>query len=577
MSSLSNLTVSLHQATLSLARGFSFDAIVLDREVCKLRQWLGDRGSAKPPQDAIHAAVGAFFQDQHLQTSRQAILTCFGCVDAALPDGGRLIEDRARFPRLLEVLDDYLPHPRAFRLCYRGLLNAYFGYEVERGRPEGKPNWEHLRSYLNDKVENTIAPGTLPTWVEGLRANLPLLGADPGGFYGRALLEGNSEQFDQVCETLAISQNSWLVWQVVLGHIDAATSQGDRAFQQLLPSLLGLLPKHPLAIDKGVARLLNRYRRCANPVVHPALRDFAVARWGNPWLTLNKAKWSLVGEDARAMVAGWLKLVLIQKFFSLLTEDGSNDTRRLKFWEKYHDSIDDMYFALGHTAMSNSGTDFRNIRKQMEGRLLSLIHGGPSDNNAFIMCMGNYVVVEFGLKGNACFIFDRANLPFKLDGHIAGNSEGLKYPRYVDRLLHFDGSFETWESKFKRTLDRLMSVRPATQPIKVESPVQPSASPASKPINATQPSGSSQPQLTTVQGRVPGLEVPARPNPAPPRGAFSDEKLSQFCDRRNLQIRDLRGWRGNLWVNTDESDELVSSQLRAWGFIYKPGKGWWRQ
>ena len=96
-----------------------------------------------------------------------------------------------------------------------------------------------------------------------------------------------------------------------------------------------------------------------------------MAQWGNPWLSLNRTKWSLVGDDARTMVAGWLKLVLIQQFFSLLAADGSNNVRRLKFWERYHDSIDDMYFALGGTALWHRGTDFQDETVQNLGVLRS--------------------------------------------------------------------------------------------------------------------------------------------------------------------------------------------------------------
>src|SRR6516165_4982183 len=200
-----------------------------------------------------------------------------------------------------------------------------------------------------------------------------------------------------------------------LGQIDAATRKDDATFQQYLPGLLDLLAKHPLAINAGVAKLLTRYRTCRTVTIHPGLRDFTVAQWGNPWLSLNRAKWSLVGDDARAMVADWLKLVLIQQFFSLLAADGTNDTRRLKFWERYHDSIDDMYFALGDTARWHRGADFQDIRKKMAGRLLNLHSAGPPNNNAFIMCIGNFVVVEFGITGNACYIFRRDQLPLGLD------------------------------------------------------------------------------------------------------------------------------------------------------------------
>ena len=186
-----------------------------------------------------------------------------------------MIEDSGRFPKLLGAIDAYLPNPRAFRLCYRGLLNAYFSYDAETARSAGKHNWEQL------------------------------------------------------------------------------------------------------ALNIGLAKILARHCACRPITVHPELRDFALAQRGNPWLSLNKAKWSLVSDEARKMIAGWLKRILIKDFFSLLAADGSNDTRRLEFWERYVDSIDDMYFALGNTALWHRGTDYQNARNRMAGWLLNLHSAGP--------------------------------------------------------------------------------------------------------------------------------------------------------------------------------------------------------
>ena len=573
MSGLSRLRVALQEAASGSLHGLTFDTNPLAREAAKLRDWLGDRGSAKPPQDVIVAALRAFFQAQDLQSHRQALLVCFGCLDPVLPAGARLIEDGDRFPKLLGGLEAYLPNPRAFRRCYRGLLHAYFGYDSETARFAGKDNWTRLRTYLRDRVANTVASGLQPAWVDELQANLQLLGNDPGGFYGKALLIGQSEEFQRMRESLDIHESSWLIWQLILGQIEGATHEDDATFQRHLPGLLDLLAKHPLAVNAGVAKLLTRYRACRTVTIHPGLRDFTVAQWGNPWLSQNRAKWSLVGDDARAMVADWLKLVLIQQFFSLLAADGTNDTRRLKFWERYHDSIDDMYFALGSTARLHRGRDFQDIRKKMAGRLLNLHSAGPPNNNAFIMCIGNFVVVEFGVKGNACFIFARDRLPFLLEGEIAGNGTALKHPSFVERLRHNDEKAEAWEDKFRKTLASLMRVQPGLQPNRSASPTQASPTPATVHNDAAPPPFAAQRSEATT--RAPSVSQ-RLDLVAPTRGpAFSERELSRLCDSRRLRIEDLRDRNGNLWVLTDDTDGYVSNQLRSWGFAYRSGRGWW--
>ena len=575
MSGLSRLRAALQEATSGSLHGLTFDTNPLDREAAKLRDWLGDRGSAKPPQDVIVAALRAFFQVQDLQSHRQALLVCFGCLDPVLPAEARLIEDGDRFPKRLGGVEAYLPNPRAFRRCYRGLLHAYFGYDSETARFAGKDNWGRLRTYLRDRAANTVASGLQPAWVDGLQANLRLLGDDPGGFYGKALLTGQSEEFERARAALDIHESSWLIWQLILGQIEGATHEDDATFQRHLPGLLDLLAKHPLAANAGIAKLLTRYRACRTVTIHPGLRDFTVAQWGNPWLSLNRAKWSLVGDDARAMVADWLKLDLIQRFFSLLAADGTNDTRRLKFWERYHDSIDDMYFALGSTARWHRGSDFQDIRKKMAGRLLTLHSAGPPNNNAFIMCIGNFVVVEFGIKGNACFIFARDRLPFLLEGEIAGNGTALKHESSVERLLHTDRISETWERRFQGTLAGLMRVQPGRQPIRSVSPAHVSPTLPAQLIDAASTLFAAQSPGATARAPAPG--VSPRPDLVPPtRGpAFSERELSRLCDPRRLQIEDFRDRNGNLWVLTDDADGYVSSQLRAWGFAYRSGRGWW--
>jgi hypothetical protein len=576
MSSLTYLESALHQAGSATLHGLTMDTQQLDQELMHLRRWIGERGSDRPPEDTVVVALRDFYRDQELRSRSQARLVCFGCLAPVLPAGQMLIEDGERFPALLTGVDAWLPKPRAFRLCYRGLLYAYFDYDAEKAPSSGRRNWEQLRIYLSDRAANTVTDGTLPGWVDSLQKNMQVLGDDPGGAYGRDLLAGDSAEFDRAREALDIREDSWLIWRLVLGQIEAAAGESDRGFEAHLPRLLELLERHPLAVNAGLARLLGRYRASTPPLVHAQLRDFAVAQWGNPWLSLNKAKWSQVSDDARAMVADWLKLVLIQQFFSLLAADGSNDTRRLKFWERYHDSIDDMYFALGSNARWHPGQDFKDIRKKMAGRLLNLHSAGSPDNNAFIMCIGNHVVVEFGLKGNACFIFRRDSLPFKLNGDIVGNGTELKHESHVERLLHHDSNFMTWERKFQSALASQIRARPS----------QPRAD--GPPATSVPPRGSS-----TYAGIRP---APASTAPKPSMGQFtsspqprsdpvfsaatapfSERELSRLCDTRRIRMEDLRDRNGNLWALTDDGDPYVSGQLHGWGFSYKAGKGWWRK
>ena len=298
---------------------------------------------------------------------------------------------------------------------------------------------------------------------------------------------------------------------------------------------------------------------------------------GNPWLRINEASWASVSPQARQMVADWLKLALMQKFFNLLAEDGRNDPRRLQFWESYRTSIHDMYFALGDDARSHPGPDFKEIRQQMRGLQLTLTDS-VANNNAFIMCIGEHVVVEFGLKGNACFIFRRDRLPFPLLGSVAGNSRALKHPSYVERLLHIDSSMGLWEDKFRSTLAKVVNVRPSAHAAGMSSAsaprseTNPSKTSPSK-NERDQPAPSGQPRQTDIPGLRGSPGATAR-KLFPP---FSMAEFRSLCSSHRLDWHDNRPKGGNLWVHTKEQGTEVSDTLEAWGFQLKSGAGWWRQ
>ncbi len=573
MSSLAHLRISLRQAHVASLERLGFDTKAIDAEVERLRKWIGGRGSDKPPADITAAALNAFYRSQELPNLREARLVCFGCLDAVLPDRRRLIEDPQRFPVLLGGVDDYLTDPRTFRSCYRGLLRGYFGYDPDNGHAEGRRNWELLRSYLRERTPHTIAPGWSPEWVDALQANPAIFSDNPGDAYGPRLLVDDDKQFSQMQMALDINDASWLVRSAVLGQIEASTVGNDDSFRACLPKLLDLLARHPLITNEGLKRLLGRYRACTQLGVHPRLRDFSVAHWGNPWLSVNKPKWSLVGEDVRRMVVDWLKLDLIQRFFSLLAADGTNNTRRLKFWERYHASIHDMYFALGNTAFYHTGADFRGIKKKMEGRLLNLQKARSRDNNAFIMCIGEHVVVEFGLTGDACFIFRRDELPFALTTPVNGDGSGLKGTPFLERMLHIDTTIETWEDKFQSTIAKLMSVHPGA-PISGGSILE-TATPSASPVHeATRTRPASDAKSPPTASKYVGGSI--LQNPAA-HLADRGRTLDELCRERGLEVQDFRGQNGNQWVLTDDSDPSVSATLRSSGFTYKSGKGWWRK
>ena len=521
--------------------------IAMRRDASRMSEWVkAGADDSNPPKDRIAEAIWAFRKRQAFGNFSTARYTCFGCADPIGREQYRLIEDEGCFPRLLECVDAYGPTPRRFRRCYRGLLHGYIAYDPkhDEAKPTGRRNWERLQAYLSQRNGQIRIPNsTEPEWVGSIIRNRDLLTERACQELGRTALDGDRSHFETIRNELEISDQSWVVRNFILAQLDAAANRADHLYKQLLSQLQGLLEKHPLFLDEGLARLLERYRVCKPPDLDVGLRDFAVGHWGNPWLKLNDKRWGRVSAETRQMVTGWLKLKLMRDFFRLLSDDGINDRRRLEFWLRYIDQIGDMYFALGKEAMQNSDPDFRQLREEMKGRLLHLYASQGASNNAFLMKIGNYMMVEFGDKGNAFFAFDCGKgLPFKLEGWVAGNATELKHPSHELRLRHADTNEGTWEQQFERHLQRLLGISSGQAHIRSSVRTQ---SPHAKPTY--------------------------------PDATFSQAGFDELVRRHGLRIGDKRRVGGALWVHVGKADTLVTMQLKRWGFKYNEHKtAWWR-
>ena len=450
----------------------------------------------------------------------------------------RLIENKDHFPKLLDMISSYQDRPRVFRRLYRGLLASYFQYDPHAlyAKNAGPDHWQRLRRYLNSHIDGLYTEGINPDWIAVLHEHRNLLTDDPCSRYGEAFLDGASDVFEEAGRQLGFSGTSWVTRAVVKARIEAAIRRPDHDFKAYLPELLKLLRRHAVLLNEGLAQLLERYGRTQPVAIHHELRNFAVEHWKNPWLPINQNRWALVSESIRKMVTNWLKLRLMKSFFELLSADGSNDTRRLDFWIQYIDEINDMYFALGKYAMQTQEASFIAIRNEMAGRLLRL-SGTGRENNAFIMTMGNTVFVEFGMQGNAAYIYSFYNLPFALDGTHDINATELRDRSIGDRLVHKDNqdNCPRWEQRFNTYLYQNFGIR------------------------------------VSNTGEIPepwrsGSYYPTR----------SDAMLHTFCQAFKLTPEDTRSLGGYLWIKANDQTPIVNQQLRAWGFTYRPDRGWFR-
>lgn len=571
----------------------------IDEVYAELEKRVKSGGSRDEPRDLQVEAVKKFWDTRRFESLRDARLVSFGLAIRPWEDGRCLMEEPDHFRAALGGLREWESSPRQFRKCYQGLVRSYFDYDG-LGRdipPSGQKNWRQLQAYLGDKANYIEDASINPDWVGCTLENRGLFSQTPCAAYAQDLLNGQDAKVKHVRELLGISDASWFTRELVLSQISQACAADHASFMAMVTRLLKLLGENDVLRDRGLQMLLNRYAKVPQTPQHPGLKDYCVNAWGNPWLPSNEHKWGGVTDAARQMVGDWLKLEFIELFFTKLAQDGLSDTRRVKFWARYVPLIENIHFALGTHAMYSRERDFVELRTKLKGLLVSLEDNRPF-NNAFIMTMGDLVAVEFSGESNAFYGYSvRRSLPFDLGKPVRSapvngrnslkNDSRILYLRHQDNVL----GYRDWEDRFKYELQDKFGLTPGRAPTR-RAPPQPTTAASTPPV--AQPSSTSPPPLTIPQfvppnasaGRIaelppttPRSPVPAperRPLPTPLSEVYSEQNLKRLASRFSASIVDRRDRGGALWLRMIDSPE-ASRILKAWGFQYTEGKGWWRK
>lgn len=411
---------------------------------------------------SIGKALLTFLNTGDLPNFVELKYACFGLGQRVGRQQWSLIDDAERFPAFLNRVDREKAHPRRFRKCYQGLMHSYFSYGIFDNPGEAaKTNWQQLQKYLRERLHVALSPNHTPGWLRTLADHNNLLSPTPCQRYATALARNDTSELVAATEGIGIATTSWVWQEAMLAHTQAVASESDDTeFKDLMGPLIDLLDgKGDITLSqsivaKSAALLLIRYTKCKERTEHTRLRDLAVTHIGNPWL--NQSAWdAYVGdEEARKMVDGWLKRRLITDFFALLAQDGAANSRRLDYWLRFEHVIEDMWFVLGANARYDNSPEYREMKERMKGRLHYLGSGTTAGNNAFIMRIDDFMVVEFGVTGNACFVFNAGDLtidPHQKTLRISTLKSGL----HVGRLLHTG----PWEHNFDAWIGPRMGIR----------------------------------------------------------------------------------------------------------------------
>jgi hypothetical protein len=566
----------------------------IDGHISLLERRRKDGPAAYVPKHLQEEAVTRFWSSKRVDNLKDARLVSHGVALPVGPQRLRVIEDKERFPALLEGVDKYLPIPKQYRRCYQGLMFGYFDYDPEaKEAPKiGCENWTILRDYLGNRADRVRDGERNPQWIDSLQQHKTLFGENPCMSYGAALLAGETREVDELREVLNISASSWFMRKLYLAPVQAAVGKPQSEFLDLLPRVLDLLQDNESVHDEGLVLVLDRFARLRAPPLAIPLRDAAVNRWGNPWLKIYAPRWGRVSPEARAMVSEWTKLEFIKAFFTLLAGEHTSDSRRLEFWARYVSAIDDIHFALGADARQNSSTDFKTLRSKIADISVPL-QDNVKSNNAFIMRIGPVVIVEFSGFSNACYGYTfNDSLPFRFDKPLVlpkDSKNSLKHSSRELWLSHKDGinGYKTWEERFeaelagrfgvklqKSTVKQVMMNLPLAPPLQPPTPqaIQKAsgASVAPRPVARTQ----NAPHVTTTPHRS-DTEVSSDISSFKAT-KYSRKLLERFAEQFGLQIEDMSMDGGNLWIRTDDSNIDINEVLLNWRFVFKnASKGWW--
>jgi hypothetical protein len=525
-----------------------------------------------PREDTLRVAVRRFLKTGHVASFKELKYTCYGISVAVDEQESCLADQPEDLGRLLAHVDEQREEDRRFVRCYQALLQSYFAFtgadNESTTQLQAQPSFQVLRGFLSERLEVVARPirGRVAGWAITLQEHRNLLGESPCQHYIDELAQGRTDQLAEVCKGLGIGRESWVWQEVILAYLRDVCQRDDRGFKQSLGQAIDLsdgktvLTPSTATSRTVVAQLVKRYSEAVEKPELPRLRDASIHWIGNPWL--RRPAWDgwVRHEPARQMVDGWLKSKLMEDFFTLLSEKtgGAVDRRRLTYWLKYVEVIEDMWFMLGSDAYLDQSAEFVQMRARMKGRLKPMSGSTQRQNNAFVMRIGNYLIVEFGSKGNACYFYHAERRAFD-DSERAVSIVSLKLG--TNRQSHSGD----WEPKFDQVMRSLCG-----RDILLQRKQQPATSVRSV---ANSPSALSPPPVRPPAPVVPSVPPPApTPSSAVPRETQAKLDLWAFlesCRKAGLTYRIDDFFPPVVWLSKDAIKvSHIATELAHQGFRY---------
>lgn len=308
------------------------------------------------------------------------------------------IESVSLVTRLLEAAEQ---QPSRWRdRCMGAAMRSLLTYNpfADTASQSGRVSWGKVRAALRAYDAAAVAE----RFATALRPHAAILGDDPVAFYAERYFEGDGDSVRDALRGLGVPDTSWFWSELVLGQVRHLVRQPKDVFDARWEGILDEVELWPSLVDRGLALLLDRYVALST-VENRHLADLAFERWKNPLAPHNAQSWlARIERHTFEVVSGWIKLSLIDDFFSLLADDKDADQARVRYWKKKIDQITGIHVFIGEPGRNRTVA----LRRRM-GTNARLLHG---NTHAFAMTMGSYVFIEFSNSGNALYTYPRGFL-----------------------------------------------------------------------------------------------------------------------------------------------------------------------
>lgn len=162
---------------------------------------------------------------------------------------------------------------------------------------------------------------------------------------------------------------------------------------------------------------------------------------------------------AQSLISGWINRQVLEYFF----EKADIDLERKRFWSQYAQKMHQIRIAM-HWYSFSAPSIFGNseLDRWLSSRLIKV--RGETTDIGLIMEIGDWVIVEIGRLGNACYIYDKNNPLVKNLHRGITYFSNLKntylptfnYPPYAGegRFIHYEG----WEYRLRNILKNKMGI-----------------------------------------------------------------------------------------------------------------------